>query len=534
MRFATSALLTAAAATSAAAQSVVGTAYGFATGVTGGGSATAVTPSSASELASLLSDDTARTIIIDKEYDFTGETATDSGCDRKSCSADNGGQLYLGTLSCGGSDNVAVSSITYDVAGTEPLSVGSNKSILGVNGKGVLKGKGLSLKSGASNVIIQGIEITDLNPGIVWGGDALEFKGKNDGVWVDHNKFSLVGRMFIVTHYDATRLTVSNNEFDGTTTTSASCNSMHYWTAMFYGDGDQVTLDKNYFHNVSGRAPKLGEPSVKGTFQAVNNYFSNMQGHAFDAYDGATALIEGNVFDNVKTPFTDQAATVSTLFSADSSSASSCSSALGRACVANSASNGSGDLPSLSSTSSLSSFKSTYLVDPIAVDQVASHVQSNAGPSNLGSSSGGSDSGDDSTPVSSSVAVSSSVPTATTLSSVAVSSSVPTATTVSSVPSATSAPTATASPAQTSAPVSGGDSDDNCSDDGSSGSEDDTSGSDDTTEIAPYGQCGGQGFTGTGKCASGTSCVSHNEWYSQCLSSSARRRKRALVMKPIF
>lgn len=522
MRFATSALLTAAAATSATAQSVVGTAYGFATGVTGGGSATAVTPSSASELASLLSDDTARTIIIDKEYDFTGETATDSGCDRKSCSADNGGQLYLGTLSCGGSDNVAVSSITYDIAGTKPLSVGSNKSILGVNGKGVLKGKGLSLKSGASNVIIQGIEITDLNPGIVWGGDALEFKGKNDGVWVDHNKFSLVGRMFIVTHYDATRLTVSNNEFDGTTTTSASCNSQHYWTAMFYGDGDQVTLDKNYFHNVSGRAPKLGEPSVKGTFQAVNNYFSNMKGHAFDAYDGATALIEGNVFDNVKTPFTDQAATVSTVFSADSSSASSCSSALGRACVANSASNGSGKLPTLSSTSSLSSFKSTYLVDPIAVDKVASHVQGNAGPSNLGSSSGGSDSGNDSTPVSSSVAVSSSAPTATTLSL---------------VPSATSAPTATASPVQTSAPVSGGDSesgDDNCSDDGSSGSEEDTSGSNDSTEIAPYGQCGGQGYTGTGKCASGTSCVSHNEWYSQCLSSSARRRKRGLVMGTLF
>lgn len=150
----------------------------------------------------------------------------------------NGGQFYLGELSCAASDdNVAVSSITYDTAGPTALKVGSNKSILGVGGKGVLKGKGLSLAKNAKNVIIQGLEFTSINPGVVWGGDALDFQGGNDGVWVDHNKFSLVGRMFIVSHYSASRLTVSNNEFDGTTTTSASCNDNHYWTMMFYGDG---------------------------------------------------------------------------------------------------------------------------------------------------------------------------------------------------------------------------------------------------------------------------------------------------------
>lgn len=35
---------------------------------------------------------------------------------------------------------------------------------------------------------------------------------------------------------------------------------------MFYGDGDQVTLDRNYIHDCSGRAPKLGEDGVAGTF----------------------------------------------------------------------------------------------------------------------------------------------------------------------------------------------------------------------------------------------------------------------------
>ena len=33
--------------------------------------------------------------------------------------------------------------------------------------------------------------------------------------------------MFVVTHYDGSRITISNNEFDGVTDTSASCNGTH-------------------------------------------------------------------------------------------------------------------------------------------------------------------------------------------------------------------------------------------------------------------------------------------------------------------
>lgn len=239
MRFSASVLLTAAAASFASAQAVVGKAYGFATGVTGGGDAAAAVPSSIEELGEWLSDDTPRTIVIDKEWDFTGKTATEAGCDRKSCSAANGGQLYLGDLSCGSSDNVAAS-VTYDVAGSDPLVVGSNKSIIGSNGKGVLNGKGLRIARNAKNVIIQGITITNLNPGVVWGGDAIDLQGGNDGVWIDHNKISLIGRQFIVSHYDASRFTISNNEFDGVTDSSATCNGNHYWTMMLNGDGDQA------------------------------------------------------------------------------------------------------------------------------------------------------------------------------------------------------------------------------------------------------------------------------------------------------
>lgn len=495
-----SASLFLAGASVAAAATVSGTAYGFATGVTGGGSAAAATPSSADELAEWLSDDTARVIIIDQEYDFTGTTSTGSGCDRESCSVSEGGQYYLGDLSCGSDDNVAVSSITYDTAGPDPLSVGSDKTILGVNGAGVLKGKGLSLVSGASNVIIQGVEFTDINSGIVWGGDALELQGSNDGVWVDHCKFSLVGRQFVVSHYTGSRFTLSNNEFDGTTTTSATCNGNHYWTMMFIADGDQVTLDRNYFHDVSGRAPKLGADDVTGTFHATNNYFSNMDGHAFDAYDGATAILEGNVFDSVDTPITDQGASVSTIFNVpDSSAASSCSSTIGRACVVNSLTS-SGDWPDMSETTALSTFSSLqdYLVTPVAASKVASLVVSNAGPSNLGSSSDSSDDTSSTTP-------SASTPTTTV-------SSVQTPVADVAVEESAAATTSTAAAAVTSEIASENESSE------SSGE-----------EVQQWGQCGGANWQGSTTCASGTSCVAYNDWYSQCVSSSTRRAKRALL-----
>lgn len=469
-----------AAASAASAQSVVGTAYGFASGVTGAGKAPAATPSSAAELAAWLSDTTARTIVIDKEFDFTGTKATGSGCDRKSCSASNGGQLYLGDLSCGGSDNVAVSSITYDAAGPTALKVGSNKSIISSNGKGVLKGKGLSLQKGASNVIIQGLTITNINPGLVWGGDGLDFQGGNDGVWVDHCKFSLIGRQFVVSHYSGSRITLSNNEFDGTTTTSASCNGDHYWTMMFIADGDKITLDKNYFHNLSGRAPKLGADGVTGTFQASNNLFSNMKGHAFDAYKGASALLEGNAFESVDTPITDQGASVSTIFNVpNDAAAATCKSALGRACAVNSLQS-SGKWPSLSSSSGLSAWSSLkkYLVQPVAASEVSKLVKASAGPSKLGSAS------------------SPSKP-ATTPS--AVQSSTPVKTTQPAKPQTSSPSTKP----QTPSPSTG-------------------------TAVAQWGQCGGMNWTGSTKCASGTSCVSQNAYYSQCLGSAARRMKRAL------
>lgn len=158
---------------------VKGSAFCFAKGVSGGGSAVAVAPSNIAQqvhsprsksnlltffwhrLKSWLADTTTRVILIDKTFDFRGSegTATEAGCYQSGCTPSNGGQTYIGTLSCGGS-NMVQTSITWDKAGATPLVVGSNKSIVGVGNKGVIIGKGLRLPATTTNVIIQNIHIT--------------------------------------------------------------------------------------------------------------------------------------------------------------------------------------------------------------------------------------------------------------------------------------------------------------------------------------------------------------------------------------
>ncbi|KAG4433599.1 hypothetical protein IFR05_010926 [Cadophora sp. M221] len=361
---------------------VNGTAYGFATGITGGGDAVAAAPKDIAQLATWLSDSTPRVILIDKTFDFIGSegTATEAGCYQTVCTPAMGGQTYIGTLSCGDSGKTATT-VTYDKAGVTPLTVGSNKSLVGVGSAGIIMGKGLRLPGTTKNVIIQNVHFTNVNPASVWGGDALSLDG-NDGVWIDHCKFSKMGRMFIVSHYAASRFTVSNNEFDGATTTSATCNGNTYWGTMFVAEGDQATIDRNYWHDMSGRSPKLGADGVKTTIQATNNYFYNNLGHDFEIYSGTTALIEGNRFHSVNTPMHAGAESISTIYNVpDAASATACTAILGRACVGNAITSSGGTWPSLNDTTPLNTMAALkkYLVTPIRVGNTMTTVLGNAG-----------------------------------------------------------------------------------------------------------------------------------------------------------
>lgn len=357
----------------------VGSPFGFASGTTGGASATQAIPTSAAQLKSWLEDSATRNILLDRTYDFTDTegSVTEMGCKPWSCSPNP--QLAINANNWCSSDAPKVQ-ITYKKAGTSGLIVGSNKTILGKGTSGWIKGKGLRL-TGSQNVIIQNVRFSDINAQFVWGGDAIGLEGAKK-VWIDHNYFKNVGRQFIVSHFDpSTQITISNNYFNGETTYSTGCNNHHYWTFLFLGKGDQITFARNYVYHTAGRGPKVGGTS--GNSQAMhiyNNYFHDITDHSLDPGVGSKILLEGNYYNGVKRPST--GSSDGAVFAPTSSSMNAqCSSTLGRNCVSNTLAGGSGSLSNSANTGVFSSFtasavKSASIMDPSAV---SAHVLANAG-----------------------------------------------------------------------------------------------------------------------------------------------------------
>lgn len=283
------------------ADAVKGAAEGFAKGVTGGGSAAPVYPSTTAQLISYLADSSPRVIVLTKTFDFTGTegTATSAGC----APWGTGSTCQKAINKDGWCDNYQpnapkVSGIKYDKAGVLGMTVGSNKSLIGQGSKGVIKGKGVRIVSGAKNIIIQNVRFTDINPAYVWGGDAITVDGA-DLIWIDHVTTDLIARQHIVLGNKASgRVTISNSEINGASSWSATCDGRHYWALYFTGSSDTVTFKNNYVHHTSGRSPKVAGNTL---LHAVNNYFYAIA-HAFEADSGANILAEGNVFQNVDAP----------------------------------------------------------------------------------------------------------------------------------------------------------------------------------------------------------------------------------------
>ncbi|CAN8097987.1 unnamed protein product [Discula destructiva] len=360
-------------------EQVSGTAPGFASTVTGGGDAAAVTPASIAELTKYLADDQPRVIVLTKTFDYSDSegTKTSSGCSPWGTAT--GCQTAIDANSwCENyePDAPTVSSITYNAAGVEGLTVGSDKTIIGQGSAGVIKGKGLRMANGVSNIIIQNIHVTDINPQYVWGGDGITIDGA-DLIWIDHCKTSLIGRQHIVLGTESSgRVTISNNELDGQGTYSATCNGNQYWGMYFTGASDSITLSGNYIHHTSGRGPKVGGEGAT-TLHAVNNYFGPTNGHNFEIGNGASVLAEGNYFYSSATPV--EASSLTGALYAVEASDSSCQSALGRACEANAYSSDSGTMTGADSGVFSQFSSASSIAAAVAADTVKTSVPTNAG-----------------------------------------------------------------------------------------------------------------------------------------------------------
>ncbi|KAG3088911.1 hypothetical protein PI124_g16850 [Phytophthora idaei] len=224
------------------------TAPGLAAGTTGGGNANPVYPTSLAELKNYLKDSQPR-VISNRDC-----LAKNNGYKGQDVILQSGGMANTGGCVEGTSVKV-----TYDLAATKnPLVVTSNKTLRGLGTSGVIKGKGLWIQG--DNVIIQNVHITQLNPHLIWGGDAIYIQGLNSGktamqrVWIDHVKISNIGRQMIATNTASVKsLTISNSEFDGQTQYSATCDGNQYWTFLFLGTQTQASLVNNFVHHTSGR-----------------------------------------------------------------------------------------------------------------------------------------------------------------------------------------------------------------------------------------------------------------------------------------
>ncbi|KUI66091.1 putative pectin lyase A [Cytospora mali] len=359
------------------AEAVAGSPEGFASSATGGASGSTVYPTTTDELVSYLSSSKPLTVVLTKTFDFTDTegTITATGC----APWGTGSACQLAINQNDWCDNYEADApsvtVEYYAAATLGIPITSDKTLIGSGSSGVIKGRGIRIVSGASNVIVQNIEITNLNPRYVWGGDAITLNDC-DLVWIDHCTVSLVGRQQLVLGTSAdSRVSITYNNFDGTSSYSADCDSYAYWGLFFDGSQDLVTLKGNYIHHFSGRSPKVEGNTL---LHAVNNYWYSYtsSGHAFEIGTGGYVLVEGSVFQNVPT-ILDSGTTGKYFTSPDSTTNAECETYLGRACQINGF--GSSGTFSSSDTSFLSDFEGKTIASAETYAWVQQNVISNAG-----------------------------------------------------------------------------------------------------------------------------------------------------------
>ncbi|KAI9162845.1 putative pectin lyase C [Paramyrothecium foliicola] len=353
----------------AASQAVVGKAEGFAAGVTGGGNAKPEYPKNIQELKTLLTATGPKVIVLDKTFDFTESEGQESG---NVCAPWGTGDKCQQIIQAN-CDGKPGGKATWWKAARNPIDVASDKTILGVGNKGIIKGKGLRFRK-AKNVIVQNIAITDLNHKYVWGGDALSFANA-DLIWIDHVTTARPGRQHYVFGFDPShRITLSNNFIDGNAPYSTGCNGYHYWTFELVGHDDQITMKNNYIVKTAGRSPAL---SFKTLLHAVNNVWQDNNGHALEGGEAAArGIFEGNVFINVKKMVGDYKGRLFT--SPDANTNKQCQSALGRACQTNILQNSQGSF-SYKDTSFFNDFKGLSIAPAMSASEAAKYVPANAG-----------------------------------------------------------------------------------------------------------------------------------------------------------
>jgi len=191
------------------------------------------------------------------------------------------------------------------------IHINSNKTIVGLGAGAALKGASLDL-GGESNIIIQNLTITNVNPSLIEAGDGISLSNTQN-VWLDHNELGSISDGF-VDMVNSSNITLSWNRFNGAN--AAYCGGKHNYISLV--QESEVTFHHNHFLNTGMRNPKLYGASTHG--HIFNNLYENVSGQSVTAISGGQGLVEGNYFDDSANPHWRFPATVLGLLSAPAGS----------------------------------------------------------------------------------------------------------------------------------------------------------------------------------------------------------------------
>ena len=251
-------------------------------GTTGGAGGAVVTVTTRAQLVQYAGDDTPRVIQIPQgaTIDLTDGTYR---VETKTVGR------YEGVYYCGEINNV----VTENGA----VSVGSNKTIIGLGTGASLVGQGLRI-DGKANVIVRNLTISDINTGVVEAGDGITIASSHH-VWVDHCTFRRISDGYIDINGVSPRyITISWCHFDGYDLEVCSPHQHNFVSAI--NSGAMVTLHHNYFDRGGGRNPRI---SSSGTMvHAFNNYYRDISFYCLSSEEGAQTRLERCYYENSQRP----------------------------------------------------------------------------------------------------------------------------------------------------------------------------------------------------------------------------------------
>lgn len=184
------------------------------------------------------------------------------------------------------------------------VSVGSNKSIVGIGSSAFLEGVGLDIAN-SNDVIVQNLTITLVgtsNPNSVNGGDAIVIRGTSKNVWIDHCEI----------YSEDPSVQTDIDKYDGlidvrdqTGFITISWNYLHdHHKGLLVGssetdlhDDRKITFHHNYFRKIIKRMPMYRG----STGHFFNNYVVGTSAtEASFMLMGTCVRIERNVYETVK------------------------------------------------------------------------------------------------------------------------------------------------------------------------------------------------------------------------------------------